>query len=314
MYEVPLDELLVVHDLHPQYLSTSHAAALSAPQTMAIQHHRAHIASVLAERGEWSKRVIGVSFDGTGYGDDGSIWGGEIFIGSVQEGFSRVAHLRGAALAGGDAAAHHPVQAAAGFLAQVENFPDLLSAPFAFPERYRIATELIHRNIRTFATTSVGRLFDAAAALLGFTREVTFEGQAAIWLEQLARSAPPTEAYRFPFVHGELDFRPLLLSVAQDRMSGRAPSEIARSFQHGIAGGVHDALIEIANLHDLNTIVLSGGVFQNELLLQDLKSLFSNGSFQIWTNHAVPPNDGGISLGQAAIAAFGRVDASEQNH
>src|SRR6202167_1485882 len=117
MYEVQWDELLLVHDLHPQYLSTTHAATLGVPQSHAVQHHRAHVASVLAERGEWTKRVVGVSFDGTGYGDDGSIWGGEIFVGSVKEGFNRVAHLREDALPGGDAAAQYPVQGAAGFLA-----------------------------------------------------------------------------------------------------------------------------------------------------------------------------------------------------
>ena len=114
------DELLVVHDAHPQYASTLHAAELPAAEKRAVQHHRAHIASVLAERGAWDERVIGVSFDGTGYGDDGTIWGGEIFAGSVRAGFERVAHLRAAALPGGDAAASHPVQAAAGFLAQLE--------------------------------------------------------------------------------------------------------------------------------------------------------------------------------------------------
>ena len=198
MYEVPWDELLLVHDLHPQYLSTAHAAALGVPQSGAVQHHRAHVASVLAERGEWTKRVVGVSFDGTGYGDDGTIWGGEIFVGSVQEGFKRVAHLRRAALAGGDAAAQYPVQAAAGFLAQVDGLPDVLAEPFAFPERYRNAMELVRKDVRTFATTSVGRLFDAAAALLGFTREITFEGQAAIWLEQLARGARPDGTLSLP--------------------------------------------------------------------------------------------------------------------
>src|SRR5271168_2384302 len=173
MYEVRWDELLMVHDLHPQYLSTANATALPVPQSVrqkeAVQHHRAHVASVLAERGEWTKRVVGVSFDGTGYGDDGSIWGGEIFVGSMREGFDRVAHLRGAALAGGDAAARYPVQAAAGFLAQTEDIPDVFSAPFNFPPRYRHAMELVRKEVRTFATTSTGRLFDAAAALLGFT-------------------------------------------------------------------------------------------------------------------------------------------------
>ena len=322
MYEVRWDELLLVHDLHPEYFSTAHAAALGVRQSHAVQHHRAHVASVLAERGEWTRRVAGVSFDGTGYGDDGTISGGEIFVGSVQEGFQRVAHLRRAALAGGDAAARYPVQAAAGFLAQVEGLPDLLAEPFVFPERYRDAMVLVRKDVRTFATTSVGRLFDAAASLLGFTREVTFEGQAAMWLEQLARSAPLTEPYPFPFIGGELDFRPLLQAVATDRVRGRDVSEIARSFQRGIAQGLRDALNVISRSYGLNTIVLSGGVFQNELLLQDLKSLTTDGSLQVWTNHAVPPNDGGISLGQAALAAFDQFDtvrqpaeqASESNH
>ena len=309
MYKVPWDELILVHDLHPQYLSTAHAATLGVPRSGAVQHHRAHVASVLAERGEWRKRVVGVSFDGTGYGGDGSIWGGEIFVGSVQEGFDRVAHLRCADLAGGDAAAHYPVQAAAGFLAQVDGLPDVLAEPFAFSERYRNAMELVRKDVRTFATNSVGRLFDAAASLLGFTREVTFEGQAAMWLEQLARSAPLTEPYPFPFIGSELDFRPLLQAVGLDRVRGRDVREIARSFQLGIAQGLHNALNVVSRSHGLDTVVLSGGVFQNELLLEDLKSMLTDGSLQVWTNHAVPPNDGGISLGQAALAAFHQFDS-----
>jgi hydrogenase maturation protein HypF len=312
MYEARWDELLLVHDLHPQYLSTVHAATLGVSQSHAVQHHRAHVASVLAERGEWTKRVVGVSFDGTGYGDDGSIWGGEIFVGSVQEGFERVAHLRRAALAGGDAAAHYPVQAAAGFLAQVDSLPDVLAGPFAFPERYQNAMELVRKDVRTFATTSVGRLFDAAAALLGFTREVTFEGQAAMWLEQLARSASLTEVYPFPFIGRELDFRPLLQAVAEDRVRGRDIGGIALSFQRGIAQGLRNALDVTSRGHGLDTVVLSGGVFQNELLMEDLKSLLANEPLQVWTNHAVPPNDGGISLGQAALAVFGRFDTLQR--
>jgi hydrogenase maturation protein HypF len=307
MYEVRRDDLLAVHDLHPEYFSTLHATRLGIPRIVAVQHHRAHVASVLAERGEWAKRVIGVSFDGTGYGDDGSIWGGEIFVGSVEDGFERVAHLRRAALAGGDAAAHDPVEAAAGFLAQIEHLPDVLSAPFAFPPRYRNAADLVRKNVRTFTTTSVGRLFDAAAAFLGFTRKVTFEGQAAMWLEQLARQAVPTESYSFPLVGEELDFRPLLLAVMHDCIRGRDIAEIARSFQLGIACGLSDAVRVIARSLQLDTVVLSGGVFQNELLLEDLKSMFTEGALRVWTNHAVPANDGGISLGQAAMAAFGQL-------
>jgi len=308
MYEVRWDELLVVHDCHPQYLSTAHAATLDPAQTETVQHHRAHVASVLAERGEWGKRVAGVSFDGSGYGDDGSIWGGEIFVGSLEEGFKRVAHLRQAALAGGDAAAEFPIQAAAGFLAQLDDVPDFTMPPFEFSGRYRSALELVRKGIRTFATTSMGRLFDTAAALLGFTRELTFEGQAAIWLEQLARGARPGDPYPFPFTSTELDFRPLLQAVVADRLRGRDVREIARGFQLGIAEGLRNALAAISHRHGLDTVVLSGGVFQNELLLEDLKCLLKDGSLQVWTNHAVPPNDGGISLGQAALAALGQFD------
>ena len=303
MYEVNWDDLLVVHDAHPQYVSTVHAKTLEGAEVRAVQHHRAHVASVLAERGEWDKKVLGISFDGTGYGDDGAIWGGEFFVGSVRQGFERVAHLRNAALPGGDAAARFPVQAAAGFLAQIESLPDMTAAPFNFPARYRAALDLVHKNLRTFPTSSVGRLFDTAAALLGFTRAVTFEGQAAMWLEQMARKAPPAKAYPFPLSEGELDFRPLLTALIEDRMRGRNIPEIARAFQFGVAEGIAQAARTLCESHSIDTIVLSGGVFQNELLLEDLVRHLSN-HFQIWTNHVVPPNDGGISLGQAALAAF----------
>ncbi len=313
MYEVRWDELLLVHDLHPQYSSTQYAATLGVPQRHAVQHHRAHVASVLAERGEWTKRVVGISFDGTGYGDDGTIWGGEIFVGSVELGLERVAHLRSATLAGGDAAAQSPVQAAAGFLHQVDGLPDVLATPFGFPKRYRNAVELVRQNVRNFPTTSIGRLFDTAAALLGFTREISFEGQAAIWLEQLAREAPADEVYPFPFTGAELDFRPLLRAMALDRARGRNITEIARCFQFGIAQGLYDAVKVVSRRYEVDTLVLSGGVFQNELLMTDLKSLFRDQSLQVWTNHAVPPNDGGISLGQAALAAFSRFDTFEKS-
>ena len=165
--------------------------------------------------------------------------------------------------------------------------------------------ELVRKDVRSFATTSVGRLFDSAAALLGFTRAISFEGQAAMWLEDVARRAGAVEAYPFPFSDRELDFRPLLRAVAHDRMRGRSQHEIARAFQRGVAQGLRDVDQQflVSDLR-LDTVVLSGGVFQNELLLHDLQELLPGAAVEIWTNHFVPPNDGGISLGQAALAAF----------
>lgn len=300
MYEIDPGDLTVVHDAHPEYASTAHALATGAGTTVSVQHHRAHVASVLAERGELDKRVVGVALDGTGYGDDGSIWGGEFFVGSIAGGFDRVAHLRPALLPGGDAAARSPVQAAAGFLAQADVPVDLHAPPFRFPPRYREARDLARRGIRTFTTTSFGRLFDAAAALIGFTGENTFEGQAAIWLEHHADRQASNRDYPFP----DLDYLPLLDAIIEDRKRGLDPGTVARAFHEAVARGVADVTVGLAESAGCDTIVLSGGVFQNQLLLALFADATSGASgLPVWTNNVVPPNDGGVSLGQAAIAA-----------
>jgi hydrogenase maturation protein HypF len=168
---------------------------------------------------------------------------------------------------------------------------------------------LVRKNVRSFATTSAGRLFDTMAAILGFIRPISFEGQAAIWLEQLARSSQAVDSYPFPFAGGELDYRPLLEAAIRDRAQGRDPAEIARVFQRGVSRGLRDAILSICASNNIDTVVFSGGVFQNELLLKDIAAMLGE-SVNIWTNHAVPPNDGGVSLGQAALAAFERFDES----
>ncbi len=237
MYRVGWDDVIVAHDCHPEYASTVRAKSYAGAAIVPVQHHRAHIASVLAERGELQRRVVGVSFDGTGYGDDGSIWGGEFFAGSVAKGFERVAHLRPAMICGGDAAATSPVQAAAGFLTQLPTCPDMLDEPFAFPSRYADVMRLQRAQVRVFRSTSAGRLFDAAAALLGFTRDVTFEGQAAMWLEHLATGLEPADAYDCPFDGTELDFRPLISAVVVDRLRGRALPDDRASLSARRCGG-----------------------------------------------------------------------------
>lgn len=306
MYEVSTDDLVVVHDLHPQYASTQVALSLPARAHVAVQHHRAHVASVLAERGALDTRVVGIAFDGTGYGDDGSIWGGEFFVGSVRESFERVASLRPAMLAGGDAAARHPLQAAAGFLFQLGPI-ELHAPPFAFPARYDDARQLVARGVRAFETTSAGRLFDCVAALLGFTRPIAFEGQAAMWVEHLARGA--TEAVDCPFgVEGrELDWRPALDAVIAARRRSADPGAIAAGVHRGLGSAVATMARALAAEHGLETIVLSGGVFQNALLVAEVRRSLGSGGLEIWINHQVPPNDGGVSLGQAALAALARL-------
>jgi hydrogenase maturation protein HypF len=202
-------------------------------------------------------------------------------------------------LPGGDAAARFPVQAAAGFLSELAEAADVMRFPFAFPRRYEIARELVAKNVRTFRTTSMGRLFDAVAALLGFTREVTFEGQAAMWLEQCASaSVGACGPYVLPLRDGELDYRPLLRRIIADRKGGADPAAIARAFHLAVA----DAIVAVhRTLGAGGPLVASGGVFQNRLLLETLHERLGK---RLWINRAVPPNDGGISLGQAAIAAF----------
>ncbi|HSU31259.1 MAG TPA: carbamoyltransferase HypF [Bryobacteraceae bacterium] len=305
MYSVDWDDLVIVHDRHPEYVSTLYALDLPARSIVAVQHHRAHVASVMAERQAWDRRAVGISFDGTGYGDDGSIWGGEFFIGSMRAGWTRVAHLRKALLPGGDAAALFPVQCAAGFLSELGAVPNLLDPPFHFPKRYLASVQLVRKQLRTFETSSIGRLFDTAAALLGFTQEITFEGQAAIWLEQIARAAPPSAPYPFPLADNTLDFRPLLAEIVHDRIRGRDPGEIARAFHASIAHGLWQGAMQLCEASSIDLVVLSGGVFQNELLLSEIRVRAEHDRLEIWMNRAVPPNDGGISLGQAATALVG---------
>jgi hydrogenase maturation protein HypF len=306
MYTVNWDDLTIVHDAHPEYVSTRYALELPAKDRLAVQHHRAHAASVLAEKQAWERRAVAVSFDGTGYGDDGTIWGGDFFAGSLAEGWTRALHLRTAFLPGGDAAAHFPVQCAAGFLSEIGDLPNLLGPPFNFPSRYLSAQQLIRKRLHSFSTSSIGRLFDTAAALLGFTGEITFEGQAAIWLEQLARTATLAHAqpYPFPITGDTLDFRPLLAGVLGDRLALKNPAAIARAFHLSIAEAVSRAVKQICESEGIDLVVLSGGVFQNELLLEEIKARMHGSGLELWTNSAVPANDGGISLGQAATAVF----------
>jgi len=333
MYGIKDEELIVCHDLHPQYMSTQFALQLPCARRIGIQHHRAHVASVLAEHSRRSaqgkhgdldslsgsdgfeKKVLGIAFDGTGWGDDESIWGGEFFVGSLPSGFERVASIYPAIMPGGDAAARFPAQAAAGFLhsssSSTENLLiDKLSAPpFEFPEkRIALVQQMLTKDLQCLKTTSVGRLFDAAAALTGFAGEVSFEAQAAIWLEHLARSSLAQKAYPFIYDAGAqyLDWREALNELMQDRLKGASKQDIAGAFHMGLARGMTAAAVSLCEQHQLSTVAISGGVMQNMLLINLFSAELAASAphLKLLTNSIVPANDGGISLGQAALACF----------
>jgi hydrogenase maturation protein HypF len=300
MYAVDAADMMLVHDLHPQFVSTRFAEKLNAARRVAVQHHQAHIASVMAEQDLLDEPVIGVAFDGTGYGTDGTIWGGEFFVGSVSAGFERRAWLHPVRMPGGDAAARFPVQAAAAYLAELDDLPDTQAAPFSFPARFRSAMDMVAKSVRCHLSSSMGRLFDAVAALVGFTRETTFEGQAAIWLEHQALQAGPQPAYEFK----DLDPRPLFKAILADRLARRDPAEIAAAFHASLADATIATIDSLSRKYQISLVAFSGGVFQNELLWKLVSErLAGRAHLRSMTNSAVPVNDGGISLGQAAMGA-----------
>lgn len=230
-----------------------------------------------------------------------------MFVGSAAKGLERRGHLRYAMLPGGDAAARVPLQALAGFFVDEPELAMNVGKRLSLPERFFTAVKMVEKRLRTFPTTSVGRLFDAAAALLGFTDAISFEGQAAIWLEHLARTAPLEKVYPFPWDGKELDYRPLLKEMVEDRLSGKDVAVIARAFHRSVAEGVFSSVRSLGKTYGIDTVVLSGGVFQNSLLLADLKELFLESDMHVWIGEGVPPNDGGISLGQAALVVATRL-------
>ncbi|MED3763460.1 carbamoyltransferase HypF [Ureibacillus terrenus] len=296
---VALSDTIIGHDLHPEYFTTKFAQTLEGYRHVAVQHHKAHLASILALKNKLSEPVVGVIFDGAGYGEDGEIWGGEIFVGSVQEGFARRGHLRKASLIGGDAAATFPLQALAGFIGDFDKeLLDRLQLPEPFPKALKIK----EKNIRTFPTTSVGRLFDAVAALTGFHLDNSFEGEAAIGLEYLAGQSPIVEeVYPFPWTGEELDYRPLFEEMIQSRLKGTSPSVIARGFHRSLAQAVVDVITALCKEYDTNYAVLSGGVFHNSLLVSDIFDLLKGTNIEIFYDDEAPLGDNCISLGQAAI-------------
>jgi hydrogenase maturation protein HypF len=275
-----------------------------------VQHHYAHIASVIAEHGI-TEPVIGVAADGTGYGTDGAIWGGEIMVADLLD-FQRLAHLAYVPLPGGEQAVRQPWRMAAVYLARAYGDAFLqLDIPFVHAinrARWHTLSQMIEKGINCPQTSSLGRLFDAVAALLGLhADEVMYEGQAAIALEMLAASySDEVQSYTGCWQldePGVLNVSPLITAIVEDIQRGQPTARIARRFHHSIAAMLAESCVKARNQTGLQSVALSGGVFQNRLLLEQLMTDLTERAFQVSINHRVPPNDGGISLGQLAVAA-----------
>jgi len=294
----------IVHDMHPGYLSTRYAreqATRKGLPLVAVQHHHAHIAACMAENGlTGEKPVIGVAFDGTGYGSDGAIWGGEFLIADYAS-FRRAAHLRYMPLPGGDAAIRRPCRVALAYLWAAgipwdESLPPVAAAPAA--ERAVLERQL-QRGLQTVPTSSMGRLFDAVASLAGVRQTVNYEAQAAIELEMLV-DGEVEEAYAFG-IGEEVDPAPVIRAVVADVRAEVPAPIIAARFHNGVARMVRDVCLRLRAETGLSAVALSGGVFQNITLMRKTVPLLEEAGFTVYVHRLVPPNDAGIALGQAVV-------------
>jgi hydrogenase maturation protein HypF len=291
---------VVAHDLHPDYRSTAWARESGLP-LLGVQHHHAHIAACLAEHGETS-RVLGIAYDGIGLGTDGTLWGGELLLADLG-GFERVGHLAPVPLPGGDAAVREPWRMALAWLHRALGADVAAEHGPRLDDRWRTVLSLAASG-RAPETTSAGRLFDAVAALLDVRRAVTYEGQAAVELESLARRVHLARTPRYELVvqDGVLDPAPLLAGLLEDRARGVAVEVLAAAFHVALARGTAEVAARLAT-GAVDTVALSGGVFSNVLLSDLVAERLRREGLRVLQHEHTPPNDGSISLGQAAVAA-----------
>ena len=297
----------VVHDLHPGYLSTRLALESGLRVLPAVQHHHAHIAAVMAEHGR-TDPVIGVAYDGTGYGHDGATWGAEILFADLTA-YRRLAHLRYAPLPGGDAAARAPWRSAVGYLSAVPEAANALRrATTGIPDGLvKLVRRQLERSVNSPPASSLGRLFDAAAAVLGVRLLSRFEGDAAMALEALAADVPGSVlpfciTRRDDAIH-ELDPVPALVMLGERAAEGESLATLAASFHDTV---VHATAELVRHVHDetgCRVVALGGGCFQNARLLSGLRRRLTDEGYEVLVSRRLSPNDGAISLGQAAIAA-----------
>jgi hydrogenase maturation protein HypF len=309
LYEV--EPLTIAHDLHPDYFSTRYAKSEigNRKSKIAVQHHHAHLASCLAEN-EVEGPVLGVTWDGTGYGPDGTVWGGEFLWGDAS-GYERVAHLRTFRLPGGETAVREPRRTALGVLwehfgPQALEWEDLAPVAAFSPNERRLLGQMLEQGVNSPVTSSAGRLFDAVAALVGLRQVIRFEAQAAMMLEYAVDEAV-TDAYPLPPLTSPppaggiwvLDWGPLLEALLVDLRRDVSVGVMAARFHNALAEG----MVAVAQTVGVERAALSGGCFQNRILLEWAYRRLTEAGLRVYVHQRIPPNDGGIALGQVAVAA-----------
>jgi len=308
---------VVACDLHPGYYSSMAAGTLGASEVIAVQHHHAHIASCMAENG-LSGDVIGLAMDGVGYGPDGQVWGGEVLVANEMD-FRRAGHINYFLLPGGEKAIHEPWRTAAGLLrlSYGNDWQDVAKSLNIITDRQilDLMEKIMAGRINSPYTSSLGRLFDGVASIIGLRREVRFEGQAAMELEALASHA---ESPCLPFTIQKdnetliLDFAPTIKAIVEGKRAGQSQEALASVFHTTLVEAFTKMADTVRQESGLSRVVLSGGCFQNRFLLEGCVSSLTKAEFEVFTHQLIPANDGGISLGQAVIAGS-RIKSNRKN-
>jgi len=304
-----IEPSLLAYDLHPDYFSTRWALAQAGVERIGVQHHHAHVASCMAEN-HLAGKVIGIVLDGTGYGTDGRVWGGEVLVAHYRD-FERAAHFAYVPMPGGAAAIHEPWRMAVSYL--FHHFGDgFRDIHIPFVQRLdragaAVLMRMMARGVNSPLTSSCGRLFDAVAALVGIRDRVTYEAQAAIELEMAIEDSPDDAAYPLELVPDGpgwlIDTRPMFEALVDDLRRNLAAGVISRRFHNGLVEGFARLASALRERTQLNRVCLSGGTFQNLYLLEHLRARLEAGGFEVFTQGEVPAGDGGLSLGQALVAA-----------
>jgi len=308
---------VIVCDMHPGYATTAWARRVADGRpVIAVQHHHAHAVSLLAEHQRLDTPIIAVTYDGTGYGLDGTVWGGELLAVTDPAQFTRAGHLTPFALPGGDGAVREPARIALDLLtrAGIDWAPDLPPVRAVGETGLRVLAQQIPRGVGCVPTTSMGRLFDAVASLLGVCQQVSYEGQAAVELEHLARAGRAV-TLDFTVDAGMMDPATVIAGIVEGLRAGAEPADLAAGFHQAVIRATATAVGHCADAASISVIGLTGGVFANRILLHGLRETLTNTGYEVLSHRIVACNDGGLALGQATIAAALRASraAEERN-